>query len=252
MNQTYEGDYATHYDFFNDGKKYEEEVEFLEKVFLKYGNQEVRTILNLGCGTGMHEMYLSKKGFQLSGLDLSPEMIRIAQSKKIPCADFSVGDMSQFSLNKKFDVCTIMFSALGYVLENKNVESTFLSVANHLSKKGLFVLEVWNGLGVMHLMPSSRKKDILRDELVVHRQSFPTLHAAEHRVDVQFKVDIFEKGLEKEQYTEMHRVRFFFPQELKYYLEKTGFEVLEICKTFDLDTTVDENDWNMVIIARKK
>ena len=51
---------------------------------------------------------------------------------------------------------------------------------------------------------------------------------------------------------EKHKVRFFFPQELRKYLEDSGFEVLGMYKSFELDNKVNEDCWNMVIIAKLK
>ncbi len=50
---------------------------------------------------------------------------------------------------------------------------------------------------------------------------------------------------------EKHIVRFYFPQEIKYYLEAAGFEVLKICPFMDFDGgRVNENVWNITVIAR--
>jgi hypothetical protein len=45
-------------------------------------------------------------------------------------------------------------------------------------------------------------------------------------------------------------MRFYFPQELKYYLENAGFEVLKICPFLDLNGCVDEHVWNIAVIAK--
>jgi hypothetical protein len=50
---------------------------------------------------------------------------------------------------------------------------------------------------------------------------------------------------------EKHVVRFYFPQEIKHFLEATGFEVLKICPFLDLKGKVDENIWNIAVIAKK-
>ncbi|RCV66085.1 hypothetical protein C5S53_00590 [Methanophagales archaeon] len=49
---------------------------------------------------------------------------------------------------------------------------------------------------------------------------------------------------------EKHVMRFYFSQELKYYLENAGFEVLKICPFLDLNGRVDEHVWNIAVIAR--
>jgi|SRR3989344_5698675 len=245
-------DYAKYYDFFNQGKNYLAEAAFLDKAFKKHSKNPVKTILNLGCGTGMHEIELTKIGYIIDGLDLSSDMIKIAQSRNIPNTTFDVGDMSSFKLEKKFDACVSMFAAFGYLLDNNQIESSLKSIREHLNRDGIVIIEVWNGLGVVNIKPSSRIKEFTRDGIDVHRQSFPIMRAFDQCVDIKFNVKLSQKGNMLDSYEEMHKMRFFFPQEFKYYLEKCGFEMLEICKTFELGTHVDENEWNMVVIARAK
>jgi len=49
---------------------------------------------------------------------------------------------------------------------------------------------------------------------------------------------------------EKHVVRFYFPQEIRYYLENAGFKVLKICPFLDLNGKVDETVWNVTVIAK--
>ena len=51
---------------------------------------------------------------------------------------------------------------------------------------------------------------------------------------------------------ETHVSRFFFPQEVCHYLADAGFEVLKICPFLDLDGKVDENVWNITVVAQAK
>lgn len=245
-------DYAKYYDFFNQGKDYVHETAFLKKTFDMYSKKPVMNVLNLGCGTGMHEIELVKHGYHVHGLDLSPEMVAIAQSRNIPNTSFEVGDMSHFKVPKQFDACTVMFAAFGYLTKNQQIESSLKTIHDHLNPEGLAIIEVWNGPGVLTIKPSSRIKEFTRDGIDVHRQSFPTLHAFDQNVEILFKVRLSQNGAVLDQYEELHTMRFFFPQEMIYYFNKAGFDVLEICKTFELGTTVDENEWNMVVIAKKR
>ena len=91
-------DYARYYDLFNQGKDYTREVDFLEQVFKKFSSGGVKTILDLGCGTGLHTRELIKRGYEISGLDLSNEMIAIAKERN-PSVQFNVGDMSNFNIS---------------------------------------------------------------------------------------------------------------------------------------------------------
>ena len=160
----FDKDYAKYYDLFNQAKDYKNEADFLEEVFKKYGN--VKKILDLGCGTGLHTKELLERGYEITGLDLSEEMIDIAK-KRNPSAKFHIGNMNNFNLSNKFDAIICMFSALGYLTENKQLEDFFISCRDHLKDNGLLILDVWNGLGVMRELPSSREKIVERNELKI-------------------------------------------------------------------------------------
>lgn len=243
-------EYAKYYNLFYESKGYKKEVDFLEEIFKKYSN--VKNVLDLGCGTGIHSKYLASRGYMVSGIDISKEMINIAKLKATPNTEFFVGNMTCFSLDKKFDACITMAAAIGYLTENKQIEDYLNSVKKHLKKNGLLILDCWNGLGVMHDLPKGRIKEVELENLKIKRTSYPDLDAFNHKCNVKFDVDIFEKGNLIKNYEENHSVRFFFPQELRKYLEDTGFEVLEICKVFELGTKPNETDWHMSVIARLK
>ena len=105
---------------------------------------------------------------------------------------------------------------------------------------------------MMHELPSVRTKEVDAGEIHIKRTSNPDLEVHRHVSNVRFDVEISKNGELIDKYEEDHAVRFFFPQELKKYLEDAGFEVLDICKLFEPGTTVSVKDWNMSIIARAK
>ncbi|MBS3080455.1 methyltransferase domain-containing protein [Candidatus Pacearchaeota archaeon] len=245
----FDKDYAKYYDLFNQAKDYKNEADFLEEVFKKYGN--VKKILDLGCGTGLHTKELLERGYEITGLDLSEEMIDIAK-KRNPSAKFHIGNMNNFNLSNKFDAIICMFSALGYLTENKQLEDFFISCRDHLKDNGLLILDVWNGLGVMRELPSSREKIVERNELKIIRKSLPELDSKNHINKVRFNVKVFKDNELLTEYIEDHTVRFFFPLELKRYMEDIGFELIRICPSFDFSKELTENDWNMVLIGKFK
>ena len=248
----FEKNYAQYYDLFNQGKDYKKEADFLEEVFRKYGNK-IMSILDLGCGTGLHTKELVGRGYNVTGLDLSKEMLEIAK-KRNPDSDFFIEDMSNFNINKKFDVIICMFAALGYLTENIQLEGFFKCCKSHLKEDGLLVLDVWNGLGVMNELPTSREKIAEIENLKIMRKSFPSLDSKNQISNVKFLVKVSEKNQGKEklitEYNEDHKVRFFFPLELKKYIEDSDLKVLHICPSYNLNENLTEKHWNMVIIGR--
>jgi hypothetical protein len=115
----------------------------------------------------------------------------------------------------------------------------------------LFVFDVWNGLAVMRTLPEVRVKEVEDGKNRVLRIAYPSLEAFSHVCRVDYKLLVLDKNEGSfEEVDETHNVRFYFPQEIKFFLECAGFEVLKICPFLDFADVVDENVWNMTIIAR--
>ncbi|MDO8528993.1 MAG: class I SAM-dependent methyltransferase [Nanoarchaeota archaeon] len=244
----FEGSYARYYDLFNKNKDYKKEIDFLEQVFKKF-NLKNKKVLDLGCGTGLHEKELSDRIYEMTGLDLSPDMIEIAK-EKTPNVKFVVGDMSNFELNEKFDSIICMFSAIGYLTENKQIENFFKCVKRHLNPNGLLIIDCWNGLGVMHELPTSREKIVEVKGLKIVRRSFPDLDVKNHINNVKFEVEIFKNDNLIKKYEEIHKVRFFFPKELEKYMNDEEFELIHLCPSYEFGEELTEKHWNMILVGR--
>ena len=111
--------YADQYDLLYADKDYEAECDSLEQVFHQYGNDPIRTILDLGCGTGNHVFPLSQRGYQVTGVDFSVEMLTQAErkAKANPAIagynppTFHQGDIRNVDLGQQFDaVCCFRVS----------------------------------------------------------------------------------------------------------------------------------------------
>ena len=241
-------DYAEYYDLIYKDKDYEREVDFIEDIFANTHKPE--KILELGCGTGSYTKILLERGYEVTAVDISEDMLKIAREK---CAcKFINGDIRSVSINDKFDACIAMFAVMGYVTKNSDIIKALNNIRRHLKPNGVFVFDVWNGLAVMRVLPEPRIKEVENDKIKIVRVAIPNLRSFEHICEVNYKLIIINKENDTfNEINEKHVVRFYFPQEIKYYLEAAGFEVLKICPFMDFDGGgVDENVWNITVIAR--
>jgi len=243
-------DYAEYYDLIYKDKDYEKEVDFIENIFGE-SKPKPKRILELGCGTGSYTKILLERGYEVTAVDISEDMLKIA-SEKCACK-FIKGDIRTVSINEKFDACIAMFAVMGYITENSDIIKALNNIRRHLNLKpnGIFIFDVWNGLAVMRNLPEQRMKEVENDKIKIVRVAIPNLMAFDHICEVNYKLLILDKaeGTVNE-INEKHVVRFYFPQEIKYYLEDAGFEVLKICPFMDFDGRVDENVWNITVVAR--
>ena len=240
-------DYAEYYDLIYKDKDYEKEVDFIEEIF--ENTHKPKKILEVGCGTGNYTKILLERGHGVTAVDISGDMLKIAR-EKCTCK-FIEGDIRNITINEKFDACIAMFAVMGYVTENSDIIKALNNIRKHLRPNGIFIFDVWNGLAVMRFLPEQRIKEMENDEIKIIRVAIPNLMAFEHICEVTYKLLILnKKDNTSAEINEKHVVRFYFPQEMTHYLEGAGFEVLKICPFLDLNDEVDEDVWNITVIAR--
>ena len=131
---------AKFYDALFHFKNYKKESDNLREIILSY-KPDARTLLDVACGTGKHLQFISEF-FDAEGLDYSKELLDIAV-ERCPGVIFHQGDMTDFSLNKKFDVITCLFSSIGYVRTPENLNKAVRCFSDHLNKNGLLIIEPW-------------------------------------------------------------------------------------------------------------
>ena len=103
---------AKYYDKIYSFIDYKKEVDLLTSFIKKYKLCKGNSLLDVACGTGNHIPFL-KKEYEITGIDKSAEMIKIAKSK-IKDVDFIISDMLNLNLNKKFDVVISLFHVMSY------------------------------------------------------------------------------------------------------------------------------------------
>jgi len=134
---------AKYYDeiYAANGKDYRAEASLTHKIIKQYKKSKNITLLDVGCGTGVHLGFL-KKHYQVEGLDIDPFMLKEAR-KNHPGVHFHRGDMADFEIGKSFDVIISLFSAIGYARTRTRLNKTLKSMARHLNPGGIVVVEPW-------------------------------------------------------------------------------------------------------------
>lgn len=242
-----------YYEILYADKDYEKECKFLEKIFKNYSNSTPRSILDVGCGTGGHAIPLAKRGYELTAVDLSDDMLNVARQKAKRHGvdiDFGLTDLKDLKLNKKFDVCICMFAVLDYITENEALQEVLFKIREHLKYDSLFVFDFWYGPAVLTIMPSSRIKLMERNGLRVLRFAEPRLDTLHHTFEVNYLLIVSRANQIVDEIREKHVVRYFFPEEIRYFLDKTGFKLLKLCPFMDLQGQLTEKVWNAVAISK--
>jgi ubiquinone/menaquinone biosynthesis C-methylase UbiE len=249
--------YAEHYDLFYAGKDYESECNILEEVFRRYGKGKIRTILDLGCGTGNHAFPLAKRGYEVTGVDRSGDMLANARSKLAnfksqsqPLPMFLQGDLRSLDLDRKFDAVLMMFAVLGYQLTNEDILSALKTVRRHLKPGGLFIGDVWYGPAVLAIRPGDKIKTMPTEDGKVIRLASSGLDIYHHLATVNYHVLHLQGQTVLSETKESHQMRYFFPQELALFLDQTSLEMLRVSAFPSLAEDANEQSWNALVVAK--
>lgn len=132
---------AKYYDLLYQDKDYRGESEFIKRI-VKKRVPNAKSILDVGCGTGIHLNLLLNNFDLLHGVDLNSEVLRRAK-KKSSKVKYTVGSMADFSISKKFDVITCLFSVFNYNLSDKEAKRTLRNIKRHLEKDGLAIFALY-------------------------------------------------------------------------------------------------------------
>ena len=98
-------------------------------------------ILDLCCGTGQLAKALVEKGYRVTGIDGSAEMLRYSR-KNAPTAEFILSDARAFKLLAKYNAVFSTFDSLNHVMSLEELEKVFNSVFNCLAKRGIFIFDM--------------------------------------------------------------------------------------------------------------
>ncbi len=246
--------YSHYYDTLYAEKDYTDECDFLEKVFGEYADQPVKSVLDLGCGTGGHALLFAQRGYELTGVDISESMLSIAQERTRELnlgVHYHLQDIRKLHLRDTFNAVISMFAVMGYQTSNADFETAIQSVHQHLVSRGLFIFDGWFGPAVLKTRPTERTKEIETQQGQVVRYGRPELDVVNHIVKIHYKVLHFQDGQLIDEVDEVHSMRYFFYQEIKYFLERNGFRLVKISPFLELDRQITEDDWNMTVIAKK-
>ena len=134
------GGFAQIYDIFMEDAPYDDWVDYIEKIWKKF-SLSPSLVLDLACGTGTVTHMLSQKGYDMIGLDISEDMLAVAEEKS-PHVLFLQQDMREFELYGTVDAVICICDGINYITENEDLTKVFCLVQNYLNPGGLFIFDI--------------------------------------------------------------------------------------------------------------
>ncbi len=141
------GPLARGYDLFTRDIPYESWADYVERHFFR-GKQLPRRVVDLACGTGSLSWCLAERGYEVIGVDISPDMLAQAMEKEpdeMPAGGkpfFLCQAMEKLTLHGKADACICMLDSVNHVTKPKKILTAFSRVHRILEPGGLFLFDM--------------------------------------------------------------------------------------------------------------
>ncbi|MGN0193808.1 MAG: class I SAM-dependent DNA methyltransferase [Pseudoramibacter sp.] len=138
-------DFAKVYDELMQEIDYDEWADYIFRMTLNAATP-IKKILEFGCGTGNITLRLAKKGFDVTAVDLSEDMLTVADEKAeeqgIDNVRFFKGDMSNFKIDETFDAVITCCDSFNYLENLEKIESFIACSAEALRPGGLLMFDM--------------------------------------------------------------------------------------------------------------
>ncbi|MBS1477426.1 MAG: class I SAM-dependent methyltransferase [Acholeplasmatales bacterium] len=207
--------------------------------FTKQYVKQDKRILDLACGSGTLAVLLSVEGFKVDGLDLSAEMIGLANDKFKAYHILNTlytCDMSSFSLPRKYDAVTCYFDSVNHLPTIEHVKQMMNCVYEALNENGLFLFDVFSKSKYDEMDNTDISEDF--DDFSYNwKIKLKKPNILTH--DITIKADSF-----------IHEIYNEYYYDLNDFIDKSKFEIIKICGDFNDD--LEPEDERILVVLKKK
>lgn len=216
---------AASYDRLTNDVDYEATVDFYMEILRREGVQP-RTAVDLACGTGSVTAILARRGLQVTGVDLSEEMLTVAAMKTqslSPRPWFTCQNLRDLRLPRGVDLAVCALDSLDYITEPEDCRAAIARVYKALNPGGVFIFDV-NTPEKLRAMDGQIFLDEDENVYCVWRGEFD----AESNI-CSYGMDLFQREGEMWRRSfEEHREYAYSAQQLTEYLRQAGFSHIAV------------------------
>ena len=187
-------------------------------------------ILELCCGSGRLTVPLAQKGYDITGVDIMPSMLKRAKSKAIEEGmniKFIESDIRELDLQEAFDLVFIPFNSIHHLYTNEDFTKVLSNVTTHLKPQGKFIFDCFNP-NINYIIESSKKEMQIAEyktsdgrEVIIKQKMRYESHYQVNRIEWSYYID--------EQFHSVQNLdmRMYYPKELNFLLETNGFNIIK-------------------------
>ena len=226
------------------------ECDFIEQ---ELNHNKSLKIIDVGCGTGRHSIELTKRGYSVTGIDLSESQLasaRVKAEKENLRIDFQIHDARNLPFNQEFDAAIMLCEGGFPLMETDEMNFEILkSVTKSLKESSKFIFTTLNGLFPLFNSIENFCAAVSKDDnATYHKNSFDLMTFRDHNITEFVDDDGSKRTLECNE-------RFYVPSEITWLLKSLGYIKIEIYGAklgeFSRNHKLTTQDFEMLVIAEK-
>lgn len=243
-------DFAYVYDLLMQDVQYAQWADYIESLFQRFGARKPELVLDMACGTGNLTLELARRGYDMIGIDMSPDMLSCAMEKSAErglSPLWVCQDMRAFELYGTMDAILCTMDSLNYMENASDMTLVFQLVRNYLNPGGLFIFDMNTPYKLQHILGNNLFYEIRDDITYLWRNEYDP-KGKKCIFDLTFFVkeaeDIYRR-LEEEQVQ-----KAWTAEEIRLLLQKAGLELMDVYGAFTQDAPSAQTERAFFIACR--
>ncbi len=231
---------SKYYHILYQNRDYTEASIFMDNLLTHLKPNEGSSIWDVACGKGRHSIYLAKKGYDVTGVDLSDASIQEAQKSEHEKLSFFQHDMRKYFRSNYFDYAFNLFTSFGYFDNDEDHLTTLRNIHDALRPKGTFVMDFMNVQQVAENLVEKEEKTLSGIDFHIQR-----------KIENGFivKTIAFEADGQRHQHEE--KVRAYNEKELTALFQLAGLKVQEKFGDYQLNEFDLHQSPRLILVANK-
>jgi cyclopropane fatty-acyl-phospholipid synthase-like methyltransferase len=197
-------------------------------------------LIDIACGKGRHAIYFNSLGFDVVGVDLSPNSIRTAKKGENKNLQFSVHDMRDVYQENSFDVVTNLFTSFGYFEKKTDEQKSINAMASNLKRGGLIIIDFMNAEKVISNL-------VLKEKKMIDNITFDISRKVEDGYIIK---DIaITNGTKKQHFQE--KVKAITLADYSEFITTAGLKIIDIFGNYKLEDFDIKTSDRLILICKK-
>lgn len=235
-------DFAFIYDELMNEVDYNGWVEYIEKIIEKE-DTKVQNILELACGTGNLTIPLTKKNYDIAGIDISEEMLGVAREKaekegvELVLLQQDIAELDFDITNLDCVLCAC--DGFNYITYDEDLENVFKKTYELLKENGLFIFDISSFYKLSSVLGNNMYGENREDIAYMWQNYFDD---EENLVEMELAFFVKDEDGRFERFEEVHQQRAYTEEEILDMLQSVGFKDIKVYSDFTFEEPKEDSE----------